>query len=93
MLFRFFFNHCYTFLRCNMTATMLSITAPKYTNPDGYELTKVPKPAVAQPTDVLIRVRAASVNPIDVKKVDGMMKMAIPDKYATRHLLPTFRPG
>ncbi|KAJ4153609.1 hypothetical protein LMH87_010091 [Akanthomyces muscarius] len=64
-----------------MTATMLSITAPKYTNPDGYELTKVPKPAAAQPTDVLIRVRAASVNPIDVKKVDGMMKMAIPDKF------------
>lgn len=41
-----------------MANTMLSITAPKYTNPDGYELSKVAKPAVAQPSDVLIRVHA-----------------------------------
>ncbi|KAJ3473298.1 hypothetical protein NLG97_g10389 [Lecanicillium saksenae] len=64
-----------------MAATMLSITAPKYTNPDGYELSTVAKPAVAQPTDVLIKVHAASINPVDVKKADGVMKMAIQDEF------------
>lgn len=64
-----------------MATTMLSITTPKYSKPEGYELTTVAKPAVAQPTDVLIRVRAASINPIDVKKADGLMKMAVQDTY------------
>lgn len=59
---------------------MLSVTISKYSKPDGYELTKVAKPAVEQPTDVLIKVRAASINPIDVKKADGAMKIAIQDK-------------
>lgn len=63
-----------------MATTMQAITASKYTNPDGYELTAVAKPTVAQPTDVLIKVHAASINPIDVKKADGAMKMAIQDK-------------
>ncbi|TQW03288.1 alcohol dehydrogenase [Cordyceps javanica] len=62
---------------------MLSITAPKYTNPDGYELSELAKPAVSQPTDVLIKVHAASINPVDVKKADGVMKMAIKDTYVT----------
>lgn len=69
----------------NMTSTMLAITAPKYTKPDGYERTEVAKLAVAQPTDVLIRVHAASINPIDVKKAEGLMKMAVHDTYVTRH--------
>ncbi|KGQ06466.1 Reticulon-4-interacting protein 1 [Beauveria bassiana D1-5] len=60
---------------------MLAITAPKYTKPDGYERTEVAKPAVAQPTDVLIRVHAASINPIDVKKAEGLMKMAVHDTF------------
>ncbi|EGX88787.1 alcohol dehydrogenase, putative [Cordyceps militaris CM01] len=64
-----------------MATTMLSITTPKYSKPEGYELTTVAKPAVAQPTDVLIRVRAASINPIDVKKADGLMKMAVQDTF------------
>ncbi|KAM3512392.1 hypothetical protein MY11210_003958 [Beauveria gryllotalpidicola] len=64
-----------------MTSTMLSITAPKYTKPDGYQRSEVAKPAVAQPTDVLIRVHAASINPIDVKKADGLMKMAVHDTF------------
>ncbi|PQK17532.1 hypothetical protein BB8028_0008g00420 [Beauveria bassiana] len=64
-----------------MTSTMLAITAPKYTKPDGYERTEVAKLAVAQPTDVLIRVHAASINPIDVKKAEGLMKMAVHDTF------------
>ncbi|TQV92751.1 hypothetical protein V2A60_009216 [Cordyceps javanica] len=64
-----------------MVTKMLSITAPKYTNPDGYELSELAKPAVSQPTDVLIKVHAASINPVDVKKADGVMKMAIKDTF------------
>ncbi|OAA69164.1 Alcohol dehydrogenase superfamily, zinc-type [Cordyceps fumosorosea ARSEF 2679] len=60
---------------------MLSITAPKYTKPDGYELTHVAKPVVSQPSDVLIRVHAASINPIDLRKVDGIYKMALQDTF------------
>lgn len=60
-----------------MPEEMLAITAPTHTDPSRYELTTVPRPAVTDATDVVIRVHAASVNPIDVKKADGIFKLAI----------------
>lgn len=58
---------------------MLSITAPRYTDPSGYELSTVPRPTVTDKTEVVIRVHAASVNPVDVKKAAGVFKLAIKD--------------
>ncbi|KAG7286751.1 hypothetical protein NEMBOFW57_009065 [Staphylotrichum longicolle] len=60
---------------------MLSITAPRYTDPSGYELSTVPRPTVTDKTDVVIRVHAASVNPVDAKKADGVFKLAMKDTF------------
>ena len=63
-------------------ADMLSVTAPSYSKPEGYQLSTIPRPVITEPTDVLIRVHAASINPIDVKLAEGLMKMAVKDEYA-----------
>jgi NADPH:quinone reductase-like Zn-dependent oxidoreductase len=60
-----------------MAAEMLSVTAPTYTDPSRYELSTVPRPTITEKTDVLIRVHAASVNPVDVKKAAGVFKLAV----------------
>lgn len=59
---------------------MLSINIPKHTTPDQYELGEVPALAVEHPTDILIKVHAASINPIDVKKASGATKMVLKDR-------------
>lgn len=61
-------------------ATMLSITTPNFFSPSGYELSAIPRPVLSEPTDVLIEVHAASINPIDVKKASGMLKMAVAEQ-------------
>ncbi|RHZ59239.1 NADP-dependent oxidoreductase [Aspergillus thermomutatus] len=60
---------------------MLSINIPTYAKPSGYELSELPKPQIQDPQDVLIKVNAASVNPIDVKKADGILKLALKDPF------------
>lgn len=60
-----------------MPAEMLAITAPRHTDPSRYELSTVARPTITDETDVVMRVHAASVNPIDVKKADGAFKIAI----------------
>jgi NADPH:quinone reductase-like Zn-dependent oxidoreductase len=60
-----------------MAAEMLSVTAPAFTDPSKYELSTVSRPSVTEVKDVVIRVHAASVNPVDVKKADGVFRMAM----------------
>lgn len=60
---------------------MLSINVPAYSKPSGYQLSEVPKPEIQDPKDVLIKVHAASINPIDVKKADGILKFLQKDAY------------
>lgn len=60
---------------------MLSINIPKYSPPANYELSKLPAPTVTNPKDILIRVHAASINPIDVKKASGISKLVLKDRY------------
>ncbi|KAL5617913.1 hypothetical protein FOVSG1_000135 [Fusarium oxysporum f. sp. vasinfectum] len=64
-----------------METEMLSITAPAYTSPSGYELSTVSMPTITKDTDVLIKVHAASINPVDVKKAAGVFKMAIKEGF------------
>ena len=59
---------------------MLSINIPEHTTPDQYELGEVPSLAVEHPSDILIKVHAASINPIDVKKASGATKLVLKDK-------------
>lgn len=60
---------------------MLSINIPNYTTPANYQLSEVPKPIVDDPKDVLIKVHAASINSIDVKKAAGAAKLVLKDRY------------
>ncbi|KAF4969189.1 hypothetical protein FSARC_3565 [Fusarium sarcochroum] len=60
---------------------MLSVTAPTYTDPSRYELSNLPRPTVTGETDVLIQVHAASINPVDVKKADGVFKLAVKEEF------------
>jgi NADPH:quinone reductase-like Zn-dependent oxidoreductase len=66
-----------------MAATMLSVATPVYSDPSRYQIVEVPRPSVTEPTDVVIKVHAASVNPIDVKLASGIFKLALRDEYAT----------
>lgn len=63
-----------------MAVEMLAVTAPRFTDPSGYELIQVPKPKLNERTDVLVKVHAASVNPVDVKKASGIFKFAISEE-------------
>ncbi|KAF5633819.1 serine threonine kinase [Fusarium tjaetaba] len=42
---------------------------------------EVSKPAITEDKDVLIKVHAASINPVDVKKAAGVFKMAIKEEF------------
>ncbi|KAG0154344.1 hypothetical protein PDIDSM_1724 [Penicillium digitatum] len=60
---------------------MLSLSIPSYSKPSGYQLSELAKPEISDPKDVIIRVHAASINPIDVKKADGLLKFAMKDTF------------
>lgn len=62
---------------------MLSLSIPSYSKPSGYQLSELAKPEISDPKDVIIRVHAASINPIDVKKADGLLKFAMKDTYVS----------
>lgn len=63
-----------------MASSMLAITAPSYVDPSGYQLSTLLRPVVSEPTDVLFRVCAASINPVDVKKAAGVFKLAVKER-------------
>ncbi|KAL8824993.1 MAG: hypothetical protein Q9170_007975 [Blastenia crenularia] len=53
---------------------MQSLHITKYSKPSEYVIGPLSKPTVSSPQDVLIKVHAASINPIDVKVASGMTK-------------------
>lgn len=53
---------------------MRAFVLKKYGGPDAAELRDVPRP-VPQPGEVLVRVHAASLNPVDYKIRDGMLRI------------------
>ncbi|KAJ5106726.1 Polyketide synthase enoylreductase [Penicillium angulare] len=60
---------------------MLSINIPKHTTPNQYELGEIPSLAVESPSHILIKVHAASINPIHVKKASGATKAVLKDIF------------
>jgi NADPH:quinone reductase-like Zn-dependent oxidoreductase len=58
---------------------MLSVCISSYAKPSEYQLLELPRPEITDPTDVLIKVHAASVNPVDLKKAEGAFKVALKD--------------
>ncbi|KAF5593781.1 serine threonine kinase [Fusarium subglutinans] len=47
----------------------------------AYELSTVPRPFIIADNQVLIKVHAASINPVDVKKAAGIFKMAVKEEF------------
>ncbi|KAI5793474.1 chaperonin 10-like protein [Pyronema domesticum] len=50
---------------------MRSLAIPAYTTPKNYTINSITMPTLSSPTDVLIRVSAASINPVDTKVAAG----------------------
>ncbi|KAJ5970971.1 uncharacterized protein N7479_000889 [Penicillium vulpinum] len=60
---------------------MLALNITSYSNPSGYQLSELAKPELSDSKDVIIKVHAASINPIDVKRANGMLKLALKDSF------------
>lgn len=65
---------------------MKAITYTAFGGPEVIELAEVAKPAITNPTDVLVRVMATAVNPLDMKIRSGMAQRIYP-------VQPPFIPG
>jgi NADPH:quinone reductase-like Zn-dependent oxidoreductase len=57
---------------------MKAIQYTAFGGPEVMELTDVAKPALVKPTDVLVRLSATAVNPLDMKVRSGMMQRVYP---------------
>jgi NADPH:quinone reductase-like Zn-dependent oxidoreductase len=60
---------------------MRALAIATYGKPSSYGIASVPTPQITQPDEVLIKVHAASANPIDVKVAEGALKMARKDTF------------
>lgn len=56
---------------------MLSVTTGEYATPASYELTEHPLPSIDNPEDIVIKVHAASINPVDGKVAAGALKQVL----------------
>ncbi|MEF9956163.1 MAG: NADP-dependent oxidoreductase [Acinetobacter sp.] len=59
---------------------MKAIYIERYGNIDGVQIGELPKPAL-QPDDVLIHIHAASINPLDLRVLEGEFKAILPVKF------------
>ncbi|KAK5064350.1 hypothetical protein LTR84_000183 [Exophiala bonariae] len=64
-----------------MASDMVSVNITSFADPSKYQLSKLPRPVVSEPTDVVIQVYAASINPIDVKKASGVFKAGLSEEF------------
>ncbi|RWQ95896.1 alcohol dehydrogenase [Paecilomyces variotii] len=60
---------------------MLSVGVSSHCKPSEYQLLELPRPEITDPKDVIIQVHAASVNPVDLKKAEGVFKIALKDSF------------
>lgn len=58
---------------------MLSVGISSHAKPSEYHLLELPQPEITDPKDVIIKVHAASINPVDLKKAEGVFKVALKD--------------
>ncbi|KAJ2756778.1 hypothetical protein GGI19_000582 [Coemansia pectinata] len=57
-------------------------TAARYTHdPAGFKIVELPRPVLTTATQVEIIVHAASLNPIDFKRAEGMISIALPEPF------------
>ncbi|KAJ9254449.1 hypothetical protein DTO207G8_3640 [Paecilomyces variotii] len=63
----------------NLTAFSYYVGVSSHCKPSEYQLLELPRPEITDPKDVIIKVHAASVNPVDLKKAEGVFKIALKD--------------
>jgi NADPH:quinone reductase-like Zn-dependent oxidoreductase len=63
----------------SVPATMRALAIAAYGKPSTFGIATVPTPQITQPDEVLIKVHAASINPIDIILADGALKIASKD--------------
>ncbi|KAJ2782814.1 hypothetical protein GGI15_002789 [Coemansia interrupta] len=62
--------------------TYQAAVVDKYTgDPLDFHLAQVPRHATLQPTQVEVQVHAASLNPIDYKRAEGMLSLFVPEPF------------
>jgi len=64
-----------------MKAVCFSTAA--YGGIDALSVKSIPKPAVEKETEILVKVHAASINPIDKMRLSGALKALFPDPFDT----------
>lgn len=60
---------------------MRSIALEKYGPPQELKVLDLPKPQISKPDQILIKVHAASINPVDLFIASGGAKMMLPTTY------------
>jgi NADPH:quinone reductase-like Zn-dependent oxidoreductase len=68
-------------MAANVPSSMRAIALAKYVKPTEYEVATLPTPQISKPDEVLIKVHAASINPVDVKIAGGMTKAMQKDTF------------
>jgi NADPH:quinone reductase-like Zn-dependent oxidoreductase len=58
-------------------SSMLALALAQYGSPKDYNVATIPTPTISKPDEILIKVHAASINPIDVKMATGIAKMMV----------------
>lgn len=56
---------------------MQALIFNRYCKPDEYEILQLPVPEIKSPDDILIKVHAVSINPVDVKMASGAAKIMV----------------
>ena len=51
--------------------TMRALALSIFSKPSEYGVATIPTPEISQPDELLVKVHAASINPIDVKLASG----------------------
>lgn len=59
----------------SIPTTSRQLTAPSYGLPSSYVVSERPTPTIFSPKDVLVKVHSGSINPIDVVRVKGDLKI------------------
>lgn len=62
----------------HLPLTMRSLASKNYGKPDTYEIFDLPVPKIIEANDILIKVTAASLNPVDVKLATGALRWVWP---------------
>lgn len=74
-------------------SVMRSLAAPKYGQPEVYEILDLPVPRIEEPDQLLIKVYASSINPVDMHVATGKMKNFVPSPYVGPPLLYQSNPS